>query len=248
MSVERLEGIDVRHRHEEPLPGCSQQPLDVPLLVGASHPAEVRREQRVALELEKLLGQLPLPALEDLDDRDPGVVVGDPPRNAAELLEGPAMSLHERLRALLGKSLHEHRSRRRKRHDEDRRLPLLLGDPDRRVAEVDLGLSWWMRVWQEHLVCQPTPDLAIAARLSKAQVSPSRRISLQISMSLCTSVPLSERGCDRGYRPDCSLFRKLHACAPPFWTAATRPPRRRFRPPSTGPAGQSSETFPGSAM
>ena len=70
MPVERLERIDVRHRHEEPPPCGPQQPLDVPLLVGASHSTEVLREQVMALQAEELPGQLPFPALEDLDHRD----------------------------------------------------------------------------------------------------------------------------------------------------------------------------------
>jgi hypothetical protein len=105
----------------------------------------------MALQAEELLGELPLPALEDLDHRDTRVVVRDPSRHAAKLLEGPAVSLHERLRALLGKSLHEHRPRRGQCHDEDRRLRLPPGGPDRRLAEVDLGLARWMRQRQEHL-------------------------------------------------------------------------------------------------
>jgi len=68
-------------------------------------------------------------------------------------------------------------------------------------------------------VCQPTLRFAIAARLLKAPVSTSRRISLQISMSLRTPVPLSERGCDRGCRPDRLLAKNCTGvrchCGPP---------------------------------
>ena len=70
MPVERLDRIDVGNRHEEPLPCRSQQSLHVPLLVGTTHEAEVLREQVVALEPEELPGELPLPALEHLDDGD----------------------------------------------------------------------------------------------------------------------------------------------------------------------------------
>ena len=72
-------------------------------------------------------------------------------------------------------------------------------------------------------VCQPTLYFAIAARLLKAPVSTSRRISLQISMSLCTPVPLSVGGCGRGYRPD-----------PPLPENCTVV-RRHFGPPRHGP-------------
>ena len=72
-------------------------------------------------------------------------------------------------------------------------------------------------------MCQPIPYFAIAARLLKTPVSTSRRISLQISMSLCTPVPLSERGCDRGYRPDRPLLENCTVV------------RRHFGPPRHGP-------------
>ena len=57
----------------------------------------------------------------------------------------------------------------------------------------------------------------------EAPVSTSRRISLQISMSLCTPVPLSVGGCGRGYRPD-----------PPLPENCTVV-RRHFGPPRHGP-------------
>ena len=83
------------------------------------------------------------------------------------------------------------------------------------------GGSSWASIFLS--VCQPTPYLAIAARLLKAPVSTSRRTSLQISMSQCTPVPLSERGCDRGCRPD-----------PPRPKNCTVV-RRHFGPPRHGP-------------
>jgi hypothetical protein len=70
----------------------------------------VLSEQVVALEPEELRGQLPLSPLENLDHGDGRVVVADPLGHPAELLEGPPVPLHERLRALLGKGLHEDRA------------------------------------------------------------------------------------------------------------------------------------------
>jgi hypothetical protein len=78
--------------------------------------------------------------------------------------------------------------------------------------------------------------------LLKAPVRTSRRISLQIYMSLCTPVPLSERGCDRGYRPDpprpenCTVVRR-HFGPPRHGPRAAVLDRRQQRtcPSSSGP-------------
>lgn len=99
MPVECLERIDARYWDEESTPCGPQQSLDVALLVGTSHPTEVLSEQVMALQAEELLGELPLPTLENLDHRDARVVIRDPSWHATELLEGPPVSLHERLRA-----------------------------------------------------------------------------------------------------------------------------------------------------
>ena len=86
------------------------------------------------------------------------------------------------------------------------------------------------------IVGQPTLSFTIAARLLKAPVSTSRRISLQISMLLCTPVPLSERGCDRGCRPDHTPFqRTVQLCAAIFDRRDTVPaPPSAPRPGSRG--------------
>jgi len=95
----------------------------------------------MALQAEKLLRELPLLTLEDLNHRDARVVIRDPLRHATKLLKGPPVSPHERLCSFLGKGLDEHRPRISQCHHEDRYLRLLPSDRHRRLAEVHLGLS-----------------------------------------------------------------------------------------------------------
>lgn len=93
-------------------------------------------------------------------------------------------------------------------------------------------------------MCQPTSYFAIAARLLKGPVSTSRRISLQISISLCTPVPLSERGRDRGYRPDPPLLENgtvvRHHFGPPSTASGNDALRLTGRSPISGTAAAGS--------
>ena len=101
VGVERLQAaVHGGDRHEEVAAGVADERLDVPLLVGPPHQAEVGLEQVVALEPQERVGDLAVAAAGDLGDGDLAVVVADPPGHAAEEGEGPDVALEERLGAL----------------------------------------------------------------------------------------------------------------------------------------------------
>ena len=81
------------------------------------------------------------------------------------------MPFQERLGAFAGKRLDEDRARVRQRHHEQRHLRLLAGQPDRRFAEVDLGLARRMRQRQEHLLVRllPRADRVLDDRLAAGE-------------------------------------------------------------------------------
>ncbi len=114
----------------------------------------------MALQPQKLPGQLPLTAGEHLDHGDGRVVVTDPPRHTSKELEGSAMPFQEGLRALSRKNLDRDRPGVRQRHHEQGDLGLLASQPDRRLAEVDLGLTRRMRQRQKDFLARllPGPD------------------------------------------------------------------------------------------
>ena len=128
-------------RHEEVAAGEADQRLDVPLLVGPPHQAEVGLEQVVALQPEELVGDLAVAAAGDPGDGDLGVVVADPPGHAAEEGEGPDVALEERLGALAREGADEDRVGVRQGHDEQRDLGRPAVEGDLGLAEVDLGLA-----------------------------------------------------------------------------------------------------------
>ena len=157
MLVQGLQGIDLGDWYQKVPPREPHQSLDVPLLVGPSHQAEVFLKQVMALEPQKLLGQLALSPLQYFNHGNGRVVVADPPGHAAEVLKGPAMPFQEGLRAFPRKGLDENRSRVGQRHHEQGDLRLLARQPDRRFAEVDLGLARRMRQRQKDLPMRLPP-------------------------------------------------------------------------------------------
>ncbi len=148
------------------------QPFDVPLLVGPPHQAEVFLKQIMALQPQKLFGQLPLASLEDLDHRDGRVVVADPLRHAGEVLEGPAMPFQKGLGAFARKRLNEDRSRVGQRHHEQGDLRLDAVQLHGGFAEINLSLARRMRQRQKDLLMHLLPgpygildDRVLAAEL-----------------------------------------------------------------------------------
>jgi hypothetical protein len=131
VGVERLQAaVHGGDRDQKVAAGVPDQGLDVPLLVGPPHQAEVRFEQVMTFQSEELSGDLSLPAAGDPGDGDLGVVVADPPRDAAEEGKGAGVALEERLGALAGEGADEGRVGVRQRHDEQghRGGPAVEGD------------------------------------------------------------------------------------------------------------------------
>jgi hypothetical protein len=141
--------------HEEVAAGVADERLDVPLLVGPAHQAEVGLEEVVALQAEERVGEPPLPAAGDLRHGDLQVVVADPPGDAAEEGEGAGVPLEERLGALAREGAAEERVGVRQGHDEDGHLGRPAVERDRGLAEVGLGLAG--------RVGQRDEDLGVAA-------------------------------------------------------------------------------------
>jgi hypothetical protein len=140
--VERLQAAaDGRDRDEEVAPGVADERLDVPLPVGPPHPAEVVREEVVALQPQELPGGHAATASGDLGHGDLEVVVADAAGDAAEELEGPGVALQERLGALAREGVDEDGVGVRQRHDEQRHPGRPAVERDLGLAEVDLGLA-----------------------------------------------------------------------------------------------------------
>jgi len=108
-------------------------------------------EEKVALQPQELVGRRLAPPADELGDRDPTVVVADPPRNAAEELKRPAVPFLERLRAFPRKHLAEEGVAEWQRDHEVGDFGLLPLQKDDRFAEVGLGLARGVRQRHEHL-------------------------------------------------------------------------------------------------
>ena len=122
------------------------------LLVGPSHPAELRLEQVVALESLELLCHLPLATAGDLRHRDLAVVVTDLPRHAPDKTKRPIVALEERLCALPREGLDVQGVGVRQRHHEQGNLLPLTGDIDVGEPKVHLRLARRVRERNEYLL------------------------------------------------------------------------------------------------
>jgi len=136
--------ISHRHRgdrHKEVAACVADQGLDMSLLVGPPHQAEMRLEQVMTLESEKRIGERAVPTAGDPRHGDLGVVVADPPGHPAEEGESPDVSFQERLGAFAGEGAEEERVGVGQRHDEQGHRGRLSVEHDLGLAEVDLGLA-----------------------------------------------------------------------------------------------------------
>ncbi len=90
-----------------------KRPLQIP-----ADQAEVVREEKMTLEPQERVGQLPIPSPHDPRDGDLRVVVADPPRHPAEEHKRTPMPLQKCLRALTRKHAQEDRVGVRQGHHE----------------------------------------------------------------------------------------------------------------------------------
>ena len=126
--VERLPACRTRNRHHEVAPRVADQVLHLPLVVALGRSAELLGEQVVALQLGEGPRLLPLPIAKDPGHGQRGVVVENPRRHAAEVLEGADMSFEKGLRRLGRKGLHKAVVRVRQVEGHEVRLLLHAGD------------------------------------------------------------------------------------------------------------------------
>ena len=201
------------------------------LLVAALDPglAEEAVEAVVASERDEPLGLDAGAALEHLGHRRLQVVVADPVRYAAQVLEAPDVAVEEHGLALVQVGARETLARRRQAHQEQRQLGQRAGQVDVDRAEVDLGLGAQRVVLGDH-------DLDQRHRLAAADLSDvaaHRRLAHHHALlgdqplpHSTRRVPLLARRCLVGVEPpvDRGLPRVQHRRR-----AGDRPARRRHR-------------------
>src|ERR1017187_9711075 len=152
MRVELLPTVEVRYRNHEVASGIADQALDLALVIAFSRSPELIREEIVALQLGEGLRLLPFLATQNLRYRDPGVVVENPRRNAAEVGEGSHMAFQKGL-CRFGRKRHDETIIRMGQvHRQIVRLLLNASDHDHGFAEVRLRLARWMRQRHKHLL------------------------------------------------------------------------------------------------
>jgi hypothetical protein len=151
VGVQGGEAGEGRDRHQEVAPGVADQALDLALVVALARPAEAVAEQVVRLQLGEGAGPPPLAAAQDAGHRQPGVVVEDRARHAAEEGEGRVVPVEEGLDPLGRVGLDEAGVRVRQVEAEEVDLAPLAADHRHRLAEVDLGVAGRVGERDEHL-------------------------------------------------------------------------------------------------
>ena len=148
MCIERGEAGRDRNRHQEVAPGIADQALDFALVVALARPAEAVQEQVMRLQLGKGARALARAVAEDACDRQPGIVVQDRLRHAAEKGEGGIVPVQKGLGALGRVGFDEAGIRvGQVEAEEVDRLPDA-ADHRHCLAEVGLGMAG--RVGQRH--------------------------------------------------------------------------------------------------
>ena len=142
-SVQLGEGLTRGDGDHEVAPAVADQGLDMAFLVASADPAEPMTEQEVALQAQELPGQGTLPA-DHLADGDRRVVVGGPGGHGPEEREGGHVGGLEGLGALPGVGRDVEAVRVGQAHHRERGLAPDSGDLNRRLAEVELGLTRWV--------------------------------------------------------------------------------------------------------
>ena len=106
LPIQFLQASHLRNRHHEIQPGVFHDTFHDPFLIAPTYRAEVVIEEVVAFQLLKMASQDPFVHSGNLCHEGFGVVVTDPPRNTAEILEGADMAFPDKLRALPLEHLH----------------------------------------------------------------------------------------------------------------------------------------------
>src|ERR1700730_1669714 len=138
--VERVETVRDRKRRHEVAPDISHQALDLALVVTRARSAKAVGEQVMALEFREHLRAQALSALHDLGHREPGVVVQDRLRHAAEKVERRHMTIAKGFRRLGRIGLDEAAVRVRQIHTKIMKADLLARDISIRLTKIRLRL------------------------------------------------------------------------------------------------------------
>ena len=149
--VERVETVRDGQRRHEVAPDISDQPLDLALVVALARSAKAVVEQVMALEFREHLRAQALSALHDLGHREPGVVVQNRLRHAAEKIERRHMAVAEGFRRLGWIGLDEAAVRVRQIHAKVMKADLLARDIGVRLAKIRLRMPRAMAQGNEHL-------------------------------------------------------------------------------------------------
>ena len=172
LRVQRLEARRPRHRHQVVPPDPADQSLDLALVVALAGAAEPILEQVVRLQLAEHPRPLPRPVAQNPGYGNPGVVVEDRVRHAAEEVERRGVARAERLRRLRRIGLHEAGVAVRQVHREEVDLLLHPADLRQRFAKVGLGMSRLMAA-----AARTPPAAAAGARARSPSRSSARRRS-----------------------------------------------------------------------
>jgi hypothetical protein len=122
------------------------------LIVALRRTAKLLGKQVVTLQLGEGSCLLPLAVTKNPGHGKLGVVIENPRRNAAQILEGAHMSFEESFGRLCRKSLHETIIRVRQVEGHEVRLLLDAVDDHQRFAEVGLRLARRMAERHKHLL------------------------------------------------------------------------------------------------
>ena len=140
--VELGQALHLRHRDQVVSAKAADLTLDAALLVGTADAglAEERSEQVVGAQRDEAVGLDPAAALEDPDDRRLEVVEADLGGDAAEELEAVGVAFEEGLLGLALEGLDPGGAGVGEADHEQVDFDQLSGDPDLRLAPVDLCL------------------------------------------------------------------------------------------------------------
>ena len=122
-------------------PDIADQPLHLALVVALAGSSEPVIEKVMALQFREHLRAQPLSALHDLGHREPGVVIQDRLRHAAEKLKGCNMTVTEGFRRLSGICFDEAAVRVRQIHAKVMEPDFLARYVAIRFAKIRLGVA-----------------------------------------------------------------------------------------------------------
>ena len=145
MRVQIVEGREPWHRHQEVPAAIADQAFHFAFIVALAGAAEPVLEQVMGSSFAEYTRPLVLAVAKDTSHRDPGVVIKDRARHAAEEGKSRDMTVAEGFRCLAGISLYKAGGRVRKAHRQEVELALHPADDRQRLAKIDLSMAGRVR-------------------------------------------------------------------------------------------------------